>query len=64
MVERSGQDLGKFSLLGSLTTSREGQTIGKIFYMSTVLKEWSPPVFHHQGTDNDKMLTGDWWMRI
>ena len=34
LVEESGQDLGKFSLLGSLTTSREGLAIGEIFLVS------------------------------
>ena len=38
LVEESGRDLGKFSLLGSLTRFREGQYIGKILYLRTVLR--------------------------
>ena len=37
LVEESGEDLGKFSLLGSLTTSREGQPIEEILHISKAL---------------------------
>ena len=60
MEEESGQDLGKFSLPGSLTATREGQHIGKTltqdFLTGTPLEVLSASRLVNSDTSN--FLTG------